>query len=300
MKARVVLEDLADSVPVRQASSGALKEMQRDDLLLFLTSLEELAHFRGKSAVIHILCGRGNLSFLHRSTFFNIGPDDYAIMPNAALATDFSASPDLEAIVMALTPAVGSRLALKSNYGIVGHLALLQDPVMRLSKAAAERCRADLLRLRERSTETGHFFQRELLEHLLAAHVLDLYDLHAKAHADRSVPDRAAQLLARFTDALASGAYRTHRDLAWYGEKLCVTPHYLSEVCRRASGRGANYFIDLFTTQEIARRLCDKRESIQAIADDFGFSSVSYFTRYVKKHLGTTPRAFRLSRLAKS
>ena len=133
MKARVVLEDLADSVPVRQASSSALKEMQGDDLLLFLTSLEELAHFRGKSAVIHILCGRGNLSFLHRSTFFNISPDDYAIIPNAALATDFSASPDLEAIVMALTPAVGSRLALKSNYGIVGHLALLQDPVMRLS-----------------------------------------------------------------------------------------------------------------------------------------------------------------------
>lgn len=169
MKARVVLEDLADSMPARQASSSALKEMQGDDLLLFLTSLEELAHFRGKSAVIHILCGRGNLSFLYRSTFFNIGPDDYAIITNAALATDFSVSPDLEAIVMALTPAVGSRLALKSNYGIVGHLALLQDPVMRLSKAAAERCRADLLRLRERSTETGHFFQRELLEHLLAA-----------------------------------------------------------------------------------------------------------------------------------
>ena len=69
--------------------------------------------------------------------------------------------------------------------------------------------------------------------------------------------------------------------------------HYLSEICRRASGRSAGYFVDLFTLQEVARLLSDKRLSIAQIADELSFSSASYFTRYVKKHFGMSPKAFR-------
>lgn len=72
-----------------------------------------------------------------------------------------------------------------------------------------------------------------------------------------------------------------------------MTPHYLSEICRRASGRSAGYFVDLFTLQEVARLLSDKRLSIAQIADELSFSSASYFTRYVKKHFGMSPKAFR-------
>ena len=58
----------------------------------------------------------------------------------------------------------------------------------------------------------------------------------------------------------------------------------------------AGYFIDLFTTQEIARRLSAKGEPIQRIAESLGFSSFSYFSRYVKKELSTSPSDFRGSR----
>ena len=95
------------------------------------------------------------------------------------------------------------------------------------------------------------------------------------------------------TEELSKGSFRQHRNLEWYAKKLCVTPHYLSEICRRASGRSAGYFVDLFTLQEVARLLSDKRLSIAQIADELSFSSASYFTRYVKKHFGMSPKAFR-------
>jgi len=261
--------------------------------LRFYSDLSELLHDIGSSRIMHIVLTQGNLSFLHQATRYNAAPGDYIILPNAALAQDFAASNDFKALLFSLSPSIGNRLALRSNYGIIGHLSLLQNPVMRLAEADFMRCRTDIERLYERWLATGHYFHEEMLGHLLAAHILDLYDIHAHNCLPEDFPTRAAELLRRFTEELASGSYRRYRNLDWYAEKLCVTPHYLSEICRRASGRSAGYFIDLFTLQEIAKLLADKRLSVAQIAEELSFSSASYFTRYVKKHFGMSPKAFR-------
>ncbi len=246
--------------------------------------------------VIHILCTQGGLSFLHQGTLYNAVATDYVILPNAALASELVASKDFEAILMAFPLKLSSSLAIRSGYGAVGMLSLLLNPVMKLTRAEYARCREDLLRMRQRVAETTHIFLDEMLEHLLAAHVLDLYNMHAQSRPLPQTPKRSAALLMKFLDDLSSGSYRAHRSLDWYARRLFVTPHYLSEVCRRASGRSAGYFIDLFTTQEIARRLSAKGEPIQRIAESLGFSSFSYFSRYVKKELGMSPSDFRASR----
>ena len=264
-----------------------------DAALRLYDDLSMMLHDIGSSRIMHIVLTRGNLSFLHQTTRYNAAPGDYIILPNAALAQDFAASGDFKALLFSLTPSIGNRLAIRSDYGIIGHLSLLQNPVMRLSNQDFERCRSDIERLFERSQETKHYFHDEMVGHLLAAHILDLYDIHARNCLPEDFPSRAAELLRRFTEELANGSFRRHRNLEWYAEKLCVTPHYLSEICRRASGRSAGYFIDLFTLQEVARLLSDKRLSIAQIADELSFSSASYFTRYVKKHFGMSPKAFR-------
>lgn len=266
---------------------------RNDAALRFYSDLSELLHDIGSSRIMHIVLTRGNLSFLHQATRYNAAPGDYIILPNAALAQDFAASSDFKALLFSLSPSIGNRLALRSNYGIIGHLSLLQNPVMRLAEADFMRCRTDIERLHERWLATGHYFHEEMVGHLLAAHILDLYDIHARNCLPEGFPTRAAELLRRFTEELASGSFRHYRNLDWYAEKLCVTPHYLSEICRRASGRSAGYFIDLFTLQEIAKLLADKRLSVAQIAEELSFSSASYFTRYVKKHFGMSPKAFR-------
>lgn len=264
-----------------------------DAALRLYDDLSMMVRDIGSSRIMHIVLTQGSLSFLHQTTRYNAAPGDYIILPNAALAQDFAASGDFKALLFSLSPSIGNRLAIRSNYGIIGHLSLLQNPVMRLSNQDFERCRSDIERLFERSQETKHYFHDEMVGHLLAAHILDLYDIHARNCLPEDFPSRAAELLRRFTEELANGSFRRHRNLEWYAEKLCVTPHYLSEICRRASGRSAGYFIDLFTLQEVARLLSDKHLSIAQIADELSFSSASYFTRYVKKHFGMSPKAFR-------
>ena len=281
---------------VDTADAAASPAAPRDPLLRFHDSIEELAEVVRANRILHIVPTMGSMSFEQRETRYNVSPGDYVILPNVVLARDFAVSSDFAGLLFSLSPQVSFHIALRSDYGIVGHLSLLQSPVMRLTPETLKRCTEDIERLRARLADASHLFHEELVSHLLAAHVLDLYDIHAKSRPNAAVSSRAAELLRRFTEELSKGSFRKHRDLAWYADKLCVTPPYLSEVCRKASGRGAGYFIDLFTASEIARVLLKKNLPVRRIAEDFSFSSPSYFTRYVVRHLGMTPVAFRRNR----
>lgn len=246
--------------------------------------------------VLHILCLGGGMSFMLHDVRYNIAARDYVILPDAALATAFTESPDAEAIVMSLSESFVASLALRSNYGIIGHLSLLQNPVMRLAEDDFRTCREAMETLRRRMAgSAAHLFRDEMLGHLLMAHVLDLYDIHARGRHWDDVPERAQSLLRRFIGMLYGGEYVAHRDLAYYASRLCVTPHYLSEVSRKACGKPASYWLDRFTLGEVTRLLMVKDMPIADIAERMHFSSLSYFSRYVLKHTGLSPSDYRRS-----
>ena len=101
------------------------------------------------------------------------------------------------------------------------------------------------------------------------------------------------QLMEQFIEMLESGDFRQNREIGYYADKLCVTPKYLSEVSKRASGLPANYWITRYAALDISRLLRDRSLSFTDIADMFGFSSLSHFSRYVVNNLGAKPSDFR-------
>ena len=261
--------------------------------ITFAKSVSTLLADRKYGEIVHILCLKGVLSFLFQETLYNVGPNDYVILPNVRLARSFNESSDFEGIVMALDERFVTGLALRSNYGVIGQLALLQNPVMKLSSEIALRCAEDLRRLNERLHDRGHYFYEEMIGHLLMAHILDLYDIHAKSARMERLSDRKADLLNRFIGLLMRGDYREYRQLDYYAKALFVNGHYLSEVCRKASGRGASYFIERFVLQDIVRQLYNKKCPINRIVERLHFSSASYLTRYFSERIGMTPSEFR-------
>ena len=194
---------------------------------------------------------------------------------------------------MSLSEPFVASIAIRSNYGIIGHLSLLQNPVMKLSPHDFRICEAALRVLRMRMTEKGHSFYEELLGSLLTAHILDLYDIHARSRNVSQLSEHTASQLRKFIELLYNGEYIRNRELDFYASLLCITPHYLSELCRKVSGRPATYWIDRFTIQEITRLLRQKELSLTAISERMNFSSVSYFSRYVQKRLKISPSEYR-------
>lgn len=261
----------------------------------FFGSLAECTMPAVAGNVLHILCKAGSMSFVFQNVMYNVVPHDYVILPNATLASGFTASDGFAAEIMCLSDVLVTTLAIRSDYGVTGHLSLLQNPVMRLSPGDYDVCLDCMSRLRERLADKGHLFREEMIEHLLMAHILDLYDIHARNAGPVQVSRRTAGLLSRFVRMLHSGEYVAHRDLGYYASRLFVTPHYLSEVCRKVSGSPATYWIDRFTVSGIVRLLALGDQPLADIAERFNFSSLSYFSRYVLKHTGISPSQYRKS-----
>ena len=270
------------------------------DKILFFKSLSDYSFAKYADSVLHILCTGGNMSFNFQDVRYNVVPGDYVILTNPALASDFSESVDFDAVIMSLSEAFITSMAIQSNYGIIGHMSLLQNPVMKLSPHDYRICLEDMWKLHERLNETQHLFREEMLGHLLLVHILDLYDIHAKSQAERNISERNGDLLRRFVELLYHKEYIQNRNLAHYASRLCITPHYLTEVCKKVSGKPATYWIDRFTTHEIARLLLQKEIPLKEIADRMNFSSLSYFSRYVQKQMGVSPSEYRNQAIGKT
>lgn len=263
--------------------------------IIFVDDIGDYDFTAYSGQVLHVLCTSGSMSFIFHDVRYNVVSGDYVILPNASLASDFSESADFKAVIMVLSEQFVTSLALRSNYGVIGHLSLLQNPVMKLSEDDFRKCRFDMEHIRERMADAKHLFREEMLGYLLMAHILDLYDIHARTQSLREVPERARQILRDFIEMLYEGEHVQHRDLPYYASRLCITPHYLSEICKAVSKKPASYWIDRFTVHEIARLLHRKDLPLAEIADSLNFSSLSYFSRYVQKHMGVSPSAYRKS-----
>ena len=167
---------------------------------------------------------------------------------------------------------------------------------MKLSEEESARCRTNLERLRSRLTDSGsHLFRKGMLGSMLAAHLFDLYDIHARGHRGAQLSERGIDLLRRFIDLLSRGDYRCHRNLDYYASCLCITPHYLSRICRQASGHPASYWIDHFVFREAIRLLNRKELSLSEIAERMGFSSLSHFNRYFQRQTSLSPTEYRIN-----
>lgn len=83
------------------------------------------------------------------------------------------------------------------------------------------------------------------------------------------------------------------REVAFYCQKLCITPRYLARILRELSHETPKKIIDRHCIQEIKKRLRTTNDSVQAIAIDLKFPDQSFFTRYFKKQTGITPKDFR-------
>lgn len=194
----------------------------------------------GQGRVLHMLCLGGGMSFSFGGVAYNVGAGDYVIMPDTSFASPISASADCNCMAMSLSEAFVASMALRSNYGVVGHLSLLQNPVMRLTEAQCRTCCEVMGLLADRVGRPGHLFRKEMMGHLLMVHILDLYDIHARSNSLQQPMERAALIVRDFISMLYDGGPTARNGVAAYASRLCVTPHYLTEVCRSVSGRPAS------------------------------------------------------------
>jgi len=138
-------------------------------------------------------------------------------------------------------------------------------------------------------------FKMQIIEHRLISIFYECYGYVKSAFPVKdSVKGRREELFNRFLNLLKSNSSKEH-DPAFYAEKLSVTSKYLSEVCKKVSGKSIKKWIDEYLTIEAQVLLKSTDKTIQQIAWQLNFDDAALFGKFFKRMVGISPKEYRFA-----
>ncbi|MBQ7634341.1 MAG: helix-turn-helix domain-containing protein [Bacteroidaceae bacterium] len=244
---------------------------------------------------LHLLCTAGEGSFVFNEKPYRITKNDLVVIPMPNKLEVLKAGADLLVEWFAADYKFLQALLPSNNYSIGGSISLNQNPVISLTAAQADCIREDFQRLCSRMGEHHLMFYCELMGSLCLTLIYDIFEAHARRDTTEPHTDRAGYIVKQLMDLLSTGISRTEREVAYYANRIGVSPKYLSETVRRMTGHNVTSYINRHTIPILKEYLADERLSLSQIADRMNFNSLSYFSRYCTKHLGISPGKYRQS-----
>ena len=258
-----------------------------DDRLDRMLEPELASHFT------HAYCTAGLCEVTFNGQVFTLHEGDCMIIIANRLVSKVVPSFDFKVTVIYVEESFLQACTPHSNYGTRGGLSLYINPIMPLTEEERIICRRGFDNVCYRMEHPHRFFHADEMMAALQQLFIDFYECHARIEGEAEISTQAAQVMQRFVALLERGDYRKNREVGYYADLLCVTPKYLSEICKKVSGFSANSWINRYASIELVHLLKDKSLSLTDIADQFDFSSQSHFSRFVQNNLGQSPSAFR-------
>lgn len=146
-----------------------------------------------------------------------------------------------------------------------------------------------------RGSDDDPYFRRETVLHLLRIFYWDHYVAFKKKTRNNKKPvlnSHKEKLAFKFA-MLVSEHCTTNREVAFYADKLCITPGYLSQVTQEVNGQGALEMIADHVEVGIKSLLRDADLDIKDVARKAGFANQSSFSRFFRQQTGMSPSQYR-------
>lgn len=137
----------------------------------------------------------------------------------------------------------------------------------------------------------------EIIQHLFAAFVLGMMSdidrcMTIPSEREKEKLSSSVYTFRQFVEELYADNGR-HRSVTYYAGRLCCSPAYLSRLVKKMSGKKALSLINEHAMERIAFELKYSEKTIKEIAVEFDFPNVSFFAKYVRRHLKLSPSTFR-------
>ena len=176
--------------------------------------------------------------------------------------------------------------------------SLMANPVVRLEKEEFTILRGSLERLRSTFNRNKHTLQPELVFHEMAILFIEMSNiLHfkdTKEHQKQKISNRE-QVIVRFLQLLLEHG-RTNREVAFYSEKLCITPVYLLRAVKHVVGKSTIKVINEIVVADAMTLLRKPDMTIQDVADAMNFADRTTFSKFFKKNTGKSPGEYKRKR----
>lgn len=173
---------------------------------------------------------------------------------------------DLDLLFVLVSRDFVSNIPFDFNKVFQDSMRMLKNPCIHL-KGDAFSLAVDYMSLTRSLMRSRHSNKREIIGSLLTSFLYIVTDLWSTRKEEELLVDtkgntRLSQLFERFI-ALVTEHHCEERTVAFYADKLCLTPKYLSRLVREASGRSAPDWIDAFVILEAKNLLKYSDKSIK-------------------------------------
>lgn len=81
--------------------------------------------------------------------------------------------------------------------------------------------------------------------------------------------------------------------MAFYADKLCITPQYLTRIIQEVNGLSARELLADHIVLEIKSLLRDANLEIKEIVRQTGFANQSSLSRFFRRYTGMSPTEYR-------
>jgi AraC-like DNA-binding protein len=150
-----------------------------------------------------------------------------------------------------------------------------------------------LLQTIEQKYDAPHAYREEILRSLLHILLHETAAIYSEQHASPNTIQTRSQLIAADFKKLVNTHYATERSLAFYADKLCISPKHLAETVREATGKRAVEWLAEAVLLEACVLLQNPALTIGQIADTLHFADQSTFGRFFRNNTGASPASYR-------
>lgn len=241
---------------------------------------------------VFIYCVKGSLSLSFDGREISVGEGEAVVVSAQTVVSGVAHSDDFECKLCAVPAAIEFGFVNKVVLEALMHMRV--NPVLRFDNEE----RAILAKYYELAMLKIKHPQlikvKMSFEHLFRALVLDVFNkLTSQLEPEDSEYMRQGDRLFRNFILQLSVNADNKRSVKDFAELLCVSPKYLTSVCRRQSGKTASELIMMSCVSRIRQQLIYSDKSVKEIATELNFDNLSFFGKYVKKHLGASPNNYR-------
>lgn len=220
--------------------------------------------------------------------FYDIGPGHIVLVPQMCIH-GFRFDPDAQGHVVTLAhPLVDSLLAGLGEVDsglLVAHIYPLD-----VGPDASVHTAFSLL---DNEYRANALHRERLMETLLQGIFIWISRQSATRRGLQAKPeDRGRAYFRQFGQLI-----ELHHAQGWsveqYAEKIGITAAYLNVLCRQYVGESALSLVHQRIILAAKRDLVYTTMTVSVVSYSLGFSDPAYFTRFFKRHVGVSPKAFR-------
>ncbi|WP_289713405.1 helix-turn-helix domain-containing protein, partial [uncultured Muribaculum sp.] len=243
--------------------------------------------------ILSIMCEAGRLLISYDNRSHELTKNSLMVMRQGHVINSYELSPDFKGHVIVVSTKHLDKTVPTMTKFMPYMIHFMGNPVIKLTEEEMTN-QIELRNLLKAKSQpqSDHAYRVNVVRSVLEAlffETLGVYSTHSMDLRSMQTIRRKDSLLYDFIQ-LVESEFRRERSVAYYANRLCVSPKHLSSMVKEASGRTAGDWIDSYVIMEAKALLKNTGMTVQEISQALNFANQSFFGKYFKHLTGISPR----------